>query len=232
MKMCVTDLERIRRCAKILLDTEIKETGIEFISTHPFTNMWFIYDPGTKELWDLHDEKKADAWRKNLKELIHQADLYQLCRMLNPPYILTFIKITEGYMSDEDLGEILGKFWTLIESPNKDCFVKGKEILQYFQRATKETMMTDSERELLSSLPDMVPIYRGVTSFNKSRKKALSWTLDIKKAQWFANRYDTGTGEVWSLTVPKKRILAYFEGRDEAEVIVDLYGLKSDLLIM
>lgn len=225
----VTDIAAIRRCAEILLYTDLKKTEIDFVASHPFTNMWFAYDPQTKGLWDLHDQTNADAWRRNLKELIQRADLYQLFKMLNPPYILTFLKIVEGYMSASDLGMILGNFWFWIEQISMDPFVKGKEITRFFQRADKETLMEDAERKIYSNLPDMVTIYRGVTSFNKSRKKALSWTLDITKAQWFANRFDTGTGEVWSMEVPKKRILAYFESRDEAEVIVDLYGYKGEM---
>lgn len=49
--------------------------------------------------------------------------------------------------------------------------------------------MTEDEIETLRSLPETVSVYRGVTSYNAGKVKALSWTLDQKVAQWFANRF-------------------------------------------
>ena len=87
--------------------------------------------------------------------------------------------------------------------------------------------MNEEELLVYESLPEEVTVYRGVTSYNRKKEKALSWTLDYEKAVWFANRFSTGTGEVWTMTVPKKRILYYFDGCNEQEAIVDLYRFKG-----
>ena len=93
----------------------------------------------------------------------------------------------------------------------------------------RKLTLVDLREELLvyESLPEEVTVYRGVTSYNRKKEKALSWTLDYEKAVWFANRFSTGTGEVWTMTVPKKRILCYFDGGSEQEAIVDLYRFKG-----
>ena len=40
--------------------------------------------------------------------------------------------------------------------------------------------MTEDEIETLRSLPETVSVYRGVTSYNAGKVKALSWTLGSK----------------------------------------------------
>lgn len=98
-------------------------------------------------------------------------------------------------------------------------------------------LMDANEVAFLNSLPDTVTLYRGVTKINHTRYKALSWTVDYETAVWFANRYrnyepEGGIHEVWTVIVPKERILASFteDGKDnEGEVIVNLYGEKIEI---
>jgi hypothetical protein len=47
----------------------------------------------------------------------------------------------------------------------------------------------------------------------------LSWTLDKNQAKWFANRFEKD-GVVLEKRISKKNIVAYFNGRNEEEVIV------------
>ena len=80
------------------------------------------------------------------------------------------------------------------EAPNLDPNFKQKELLDLFRDSKQEEMMTEDEIETLRSLPETVSVYRGVTSYNAGKVKALSWTLDQKVAQWFANRFgENGT---------------------------------------
>ena len=82
-------------------------------------------------------------------------------------------------------------------------------------------MLSKKEREVLLSLPSEVVIYRGCYSTElKSKKYSISWTLDKKVAEFFANRpTKKSTGSVIELTTPKERIIAYFKDRKEDEVI-------------
>ena len=80
--------------------------------------------------------------------------------------------------------------------------------------------MNEEELEKYKKLPQKVTIYRGVTDYNRDNDKALSWTLSKKKAEWFAHRFDED-GDVIKKEVDKKDIYAYFNSRDEDEVIVD-----------
>ena len=230
-----TDMERIKSKAKAFLYTDIAETRIPFVASHPFTNTWHTYLPkeGERfgEMIDLHDEEKAKLWRSFMEQSIDEANLLRLFMLMNKPYILTFIKFTQRFLSDEDLGFVLGNFWTEIEQISLDDNITGKDIVEWFTRAAKDKLMDEEERELFNSLPEEVTVYRGVTDHNKSRHKAFSWSTDRKVAEWFADRFQTGTGQIWTLTVPKDRILCCFEGRNEHEVIVNLYGFSKKPIV-
>ena len=55
---------------------------------------------------------------------------------------------------------------------------------------------------------------------NAKNIKALSWTLDRDTAEWFAHRFGEN-GTVYEAQIQKKYIYAFFNSRNEPEVIVD-----------
>ena len=55
---------------------------------------------------------------------------------------------------------------------------------------------------------------------NAKNIKALSWTLDKDTAEWFAHRFGEN-GMVYEAQIQKKYIYAFFNSRNESEVIVD-----------
>lgn len=221
-----TNIEKIREMAVAFLSVDIKPTKVSFIATHPFTNSWMVYITETNEMISLREENNIIVWRKSLEKAINSSDVESIFYMLHKPYILNFLKFTERYMSDDDLGKILGVFWQSIEQISLDTSISGNDIIRLFKRASKNTLMSEEEREIIKSLPEQVTIYRGVTAYNNKKKNAFSWTTDRSVAEWFAKRFDTGTGEIWTLTVPKERVLCAFSG-SEKELIVNLYRYKN-----
>ena len=135
-------------------------------------------------------------------------------------YLVAFLKYAEPYLSREDFSKMLADIWIRTEAPNLDPNFKQKELLDLFRQSKQEEMMTEDEIETLRSLPETVSVYRGVTSYNAGKVKALSWTLDQKVAQWFANRFGEN-GIVYEAEISKEYILALFKGRNEWEVIVE-----------
>ena len=72
-------------------------------------------------------------------------------------------------------------------------------------------------------------IYRGCPTPTSARR--MSWTLDLERARWFAGRQAffgyTGAGLVYQGTVDSVDALAYFTGREEAEVVVDPKAIRD-----
>lgn len=223
-----TDLGKIREWAEAFLYTDIQSTKIDFVASHPFTDSWITFLPRESGIVDLHDEENSKKWREAIKKEIEETDVFGIFLMLNRPYILNFLKFSANYLSDDDLGFVLGSLWQTIEQISLDDSITGKQIVKWFERASNSKLMDEEELARLNSLPELVTVYRGVTSYNRRKKKAFSWTTDRKIAEWFANRFNTGTGEVWTITVPKERILCAFGGK-EKELIVNLYGYKCNM---
>jgi hypothetical protein len=90
-------------------------------------------------------------------------------------------------------------------------------------RKEKEFIMSDSEREVIKTLPNEVTIYRGMSKDEyQSKKYRFSWTLDKSIAEMFVNRNNLLYKKefvVCELIIPKDKIVAYFEEREEKEVI-------------
>lgn len=221
--------------ARVFLYTNIHETDVPALVSHPFTSSWIvsINKESGYELLDLHEQEALDLWRSHMTEFIATAELVQLMHYFNKPYCLIFIKHIAKYLSNDDMTLLLRNNWTSIEVTNTDKNVKSSEIIKWFRRASKHVLMDENQRQMLEQLDAYITVYRGVNIKNKHAKKALSWTLNPESAAWFANRFKWLPGEGWKAIVPKESILCSFADRGmEEEVIVDLYKYEAKLCIL
>lgn len=65
-----------------------------------------------------------------------------------------------------------------------------------------------------------VKIYRGVENSSSSLERAYSWSWDKKVAEFFSNRFKTGTGLLYKAKVKKENIVDYINERKEKEILV------------
>lgn len=169
----------------------------------------------------FEDENALFRWRDIMKDQIEECEYpHQLYILLNKPYRLAFLKYTAEYMSQDDLSEILADVRTSTESLNLDSNLNKRKLVSLFKSANPDMLMTEEKLEVFNSLDDEITIYRGVTSYNADNVKALSWTLDYDKAEWFSKRFGEA-GTVYEAQIEKAHILAYFDRRNESEIIVD-----------
>ena len=201
-----TDMTKVKSTARMLLWTDVHKTPYSpIIVQHPFTSSGFVFIPGDEFPIDItKNAENLNRWREYMGKKVDEAVTAScICIMLNKAYGLTFLKLAEPYLSSADLSELLADAWIRSENPNMD-----------------------EERKRLAELDDTITIYRGVTPYNAKNVRALSWTTDIKKAEWFANRYGQ-CGTVYKAQISKAKVLAYFTGRGESEIIVNPKELKN-----
>ena len=221
-----TDLAQVKSIAHVLLDMPIEPTSFSpTIVSHPFTSTGVTVaqkEDGSISVVDLlNNEEDRAKWRKMVGKQIDRAEnTCQVFFLLNKPYYLTFLKLSASVLSQEDLGRLLADAWILEECPNQDRNVSKRELLDLFRSVPPELLMDEEERAVYQSLEDIVTVYRGVTSYNAKNVKALSWTLDRNTAEWFAHRFGE-EGTVYEAQIQKEHILAFFNGRNESEVVVD-----------
>ena len=221
-----TDLPKVKMIAHVLLDMPIAPTSFSpAIVSHPFTSTGVTAtqnEDGNITVVDLLNKKEDYAkWKEMVGKQIDSAEnACQVFFLLNKPYYLTFLKFSAPVLSQENLGQLLAHAWILEECPNQDRNVSKRELLALFHSVPPELLMDEEEYAVYQSLEDPVTVYRGVTSYNAKNIKALSWTLDRDTAEWFAYRFGE-EGTVYEAQIQKEHILAFFNGRNESEVVVD-----------
>lgn len=224
-----TDLREVQTVAKWLLSQDIGKTPYSpMVVQHPFTASGITMIPGDSFPIDITaNAENLKRWRGYVNGIIDKANsAYSIFIMLNKTYGLTFLKFAKHYLSTEDLSAILADAWTRSENPNMDANVTKSELVAMFKKADKAVLMTDEERKRLSAFGEMVTVYRGVTPYNARNVKALSWTVDKTKAEWFAHRFGE-SGTVYKAQINKADILAYFMGRNESEIVLNPNKLEQ-----
>jgi hypothetical protein len=221
-----TDIKAVRDTSKSLLyAVHIKPDPYGFVS-HPYTNHVYVgcSDGG---FIDLRQEDARKQWLGEMKNILNNADLDHIFLMLNKAYYLTWLKFVKQHLSKNDFAKLLVKAYTLAENPNMDTNVPVPNLIRWFKEADKKALMTEEEYTYWENLPEEVEIWRGVSP-NRC-KYGLSWTDDEQVARWFQRRFitDKDVGYLLHAVVPKKHCLAYFNGRDEKEIVLDVNAVKN-----
>lgn len=92
--------------------------------------------------------------------------------------------------------------------------VENNLIIEVFNGLTKEMLMTDKELDFFRKLPEKITIYRGTNDDEKVPR--FSWSLNRN----IANRFNQG--RLFTATVKKADIIAYFEDAGEEEIVMCL----------
>ncbi len=228
-----TDIGAVKQMANLFLCFEPQKTKFSpAIISHPFTDSGITMCKGkdgqAPELLNiLEDDDAMVRWRQDKRAQIEAiTEPGQMLSLLTKPYYLTFLKYAMPYFSRQDYSEYLASAWIMEEAPNGNRNFTPKQMAELFKLADPKALMDAEEYAQFQQLPDTVTIYRGVTSFNAKRVKALSWTLNKDTAEWFANRFGE-KGAVYQAQIKKEHIFALFNGRNESEVIVDPKYLKG-----
>ena len=235
--MTTTNLPKIKDISKRMVEMKITKTNYwPEIAQHPFTSSGLFFwesENGEHQFGILDEGTEAyEKWKAQKMRLIDMAEtIFQIYILINTPWSLFFINLVEPYLSAEDFAALLKDAFMGMEQPNMDSNISTTQIKNYFKKCDKNALMEEEELEVYNSLPDIVTVYRGVTSYNNKKIEVLSWTIDPEVAKWSANRYEEH-GQVYAATISKKHILAYFGGRNEAEVIVDPSKLKDIKLLL
>ena len=135
-------------------------------------------------------------------------------------------------MSDADYWKVLSEIWTDTECPN----VYRKYWLSLFMspRSRRDCLMSDEEHAALAILPDPIRIYRGA---EPKYRRGISWTTEANRAAWFADRNMRPLGRtpnenrmVFTAVIQKRKVLAHFLDRDEAEIVIDPRRIQIQVL--
>ena len=226
-----TNLQMVKQLAKGMLNIPILKTEYSpMIVSLPFTNCGIVNLIEGEDFIQLDitkSKKSLSKWQAMVEKLIDEArSVYDIYYLVNEAYRILFFHNISKFLSKEDFSSMLGSVWVSSEYANNDTNVSKKDMLAHFKNADKLALMSESEMETFDELDDCVVIYRGLATGNKNNIKALSWTTSFGRAKWFAERWGDG-GVVYSAEIDKKDIYAYFDRKNEDEVVIDYTKLKN-----
>ena len=225
-----TNLEGIKSVAKNFLYIDVKGQDSEFwplIVQHPIFSSSMVY--GKKRFYDItKQEDLKEAREEYCKVIDTMRKISELIHFVNKPYRMAFLKYAMEDMSVKDFSENLKYIWTTTENPNQDVNVSVSTAAKWFREADKHFLMNKKEQEVYANLSESITLYRGVAVGRNP--KGLSWTNDIKTARWFAHRFDRNgkAGYIQYATVPKLKVLAYFDGEKEFVAQVKNFSILEE----
>lgn len=179
---------------------------------HPLVFSIF-YTPLMNANLNKQYEYKLEAIDRALKEENYNTFIW----LHERPYRLYAFQEISYKLEDDEYWKLLSDIWTDTENmwQNLDEWV---ECLNEDREGQTENFMDETERKTLASLPEKVRIFRGTLEGNAP---GLSWTLDRKRAEWFARRLARGNKPVLiSAWVRRDDIIAYLSARNEDEIII------------
>lgn len=217
-----TNLDAVKSVARsfLYLDFEVNKK-IPFLVMHPFFEQTIaaVRENGESTMLDITKPEELKRVRKVIAANIDAVEhCLQFLVLIRPPYLPAFFKHSCMYLSLADFSSFLGSMWTYVEFPNADLTVSLSDFVRYFRTADKAKVMEEEEYRAFCALPDEITVYRGVKPNGKI--KALSWTLNKDRAEWFANRFESD-GCVYRAVIKKEDVLAYFSCRNEEEIVLD-----------
>ena len=217
-----TDLDMVKRRARVLLNCKPKFSKDSHFVIHPFFGIDCFVEDG-KNVLSIRDEKQfkkvVNIYENYIDKIAEYNDFSVILN--NKSQIPLFFKETVEYLDKYDFNRFLSHMWVMVEFPNYNEFISPKQFIQYFKKTDKNLLMDKEELKIYNNLLDEIEIYRGVSyKWRENGTKALSWTINRDKAKWFATRYEF-KGLVYTAKVKKEDVFSYFNSRNEDELVVD-----------
>lgn len=128
-----------------------------------------------------------------------------------------------GVITDQECADMVYSIWTMQER-FYNCGMAKTKMIKFMKMAEKTLVLPED----IAKLPDdsMITIYRGV---KENDYKGLSWTIDRNIAEWFAKRFSYNVNKVYLFSgqLKKRDIIAFFDCRNENEVVCDYRKIKD-----
>lgn len=178
--------------------------------------------PYSPELNDMIN-KQYEFRLKKISEVRKEKDWAAFFILYERPYRLQAFMDVEEQMSHPDYWRYLA--YVIQDSENLWQFLNLLlPLLKTKKRPLRRWLMTQKEQSILMQQPEEFEIYRGCSDKNKN---GISWTLDKEKAIWFAKRFNCKNPLLIEGKVLRKNVWAYFEGRNESEILIDYLKVQD-----
>lgn len=151
---------------------------------------------------------------------VENIDLYTIIQSILPEYRLYIFSKFCDLLNIQDYNMGLKYAYTKTDGiNNRDVKISIDEVLDLFAKIDKKIFMEDDYNQWCN-LPEIITIYRGT---NKDKiSKAISWTLEEKRAIWFYQKYNS-KGTVFKAKIKKEDAICLIDETacGEKELIIN-----------
>lgn len=213
--------DQIKKLNEFYGEEELHEDLKEYLNDTDFIGQVLQHPLVYQVPYSPHLNKMANKqyeFKKNkLNQSIEKKDWDSYIFMHERPYRLEAFQAIEDQLSDQEYWSTLQSVFVDSENINQNYY--DWENLFYSERNGKEHFMSEDSKIAFDKLPEELIIYRGFV--NEDGEKSFSWSLDLERATWFANRFNSDEESyVAKATVNKKDIIGYIVDRSEEEIVV------------
>jgi hypothetical protein len=192
----------------------------------------------TQEVWERMEEIRAEHKQMYFDEKLAAGDVTGALALCSSEKVAGAIVKLAPALTTDQLRDILKDEWTRCEAhrPYRADFVRLFKQVGFITDVGGEWSKTKTLPKRLTG--KTVTIYRG--NLGEDEPDGIAWTLSKKTAQFFGRHHmsprarlilgtwrEDGVPTVWSAQVDTKDVLAYFDGREEKEVVVDPATLRN-----
>lgn len=214
--------DQISMIVNFLMDLDIGM--IEELSpirvSHPFIEEGVSFNLKTGEVINLVEDEKALKKEKELRlKRMRNMSPMQIAFCVSKPYRMLYLSLAFPYLTKKERSEIMHEVWISVENINNNVNVSQMEILKMLRKCNPKYLMGQENYEVYENLPDTFTVYRGLQE--NAQEDGLSWTLSKEVAEWFASRFEND-GEVIKKVIHKTEVIAYFNDREEDEIVLDI----------
>ena len=162
---------------------------------------------------------------RQIERIARAGKLEQCMNAVNKGNRFDFLNFLHKYgiITDQECADTVYSIWTTQER-FYNCGMAKTKMIKFMKMAEKTLVLPED----IAKLPDdsMITIYRGV---KENDYKGLSWTTNKNTAEWFARRFSHNVDKVYLFSgqLKKKDIIAFFDCRNENEVVCDYRKIKN-----
>lgn len=231
----ISNLKKVKQTAIMFLHMPIEPEFNGLVVMHPIFESGFvpyIDSDGKQKVFNIleDEENRSSTINEYTRRINASSDVYEVYCIIRKSYRLTFLKYIKRYLSLSDFSKLLADAWVSSENPNQDVNVNIKTLTSWFRQADKRELMTEDDYKVYNQLPDTITVYRGVAVGRNP--SGLSWTQNLSTAEWFSNRFNTESekGYIQKAVISKSQALAYFNTRNEDELVVNVKEINISRL--
>jgi len=188
------------------------EVGSGLMLKHPL-----VFDIFYHEQMNAILNERLRAKREYLEKALKEKDWHIVLGLYERPYRIDAVFEMSRFMTDEEYWDSV--CWVWMDSENlwevtdvlEELFWPSNHDLE-----KRHLLMNKEELVLLKDLSEVVTVYRGCGEKNR---EGWSWSLDKEVAELFVRRSSQKDSQVVTAVVGHADIVAFFNGRQEQEIV-------------